>query len=352
MKVRLAKKGAPSKDVRSLISKFNDWLDEASEADRLKYGRDYTSVEEIRDAYTEATGNTIELNSADNIPNGEYFETVSPESISVSSDIPDAFDFDPNASALNEKPYIKDVVDPTMSQTVGEPIFSTEPMPSGMEQSSDPSASIPNQQQPNLSNPSMSGMPEDPMSNLSNPQMNEMDDKSKRIAATQMVDLVLDVYANAHQWIKPLAKVKEKKIVELEAKGLIDPTDTLQVDYDGTQITARELVSSTNESIEDILTPDPTFNGKVREPMIREFSKRGWGLTDMQYILMMFGQDVATKGAMIMSVRKNMSSILDIYKDKQKERKQAESRQPVTQVEPDSIKQNVEELIHEAETIM
>lgn len=339
MKVRLAKRGAPSKDGRMLIADFNDWLDNASDSDKIKYGKDYSSIEEIRDAYSQATGKTVNVNSADNISEGEYFETVKPESINVSNEIPDAFDFDPNAANVIEREYNKERIDPTMQDVIGEPIFSTDPVtPSNEGQpQSGYSDQIPN-------NGGFSATPppvEDPMGNLSNPQMNEMDDKAKRIASTQMVDLFLDLYANAHQWVKPMARIKEKKIIELEAKGLIDATDTLQVDQDGTRITARELVSSTNESIDNILTPDPTFNGKVREPMIREFSKRGWGLTDMQYILMMFGQDIATKGAMIVGVRKNMNSILDIYKEQKKERTEFE-RSQVKTVEPDSIKQNVD----------
>lgn len=347
MKVRLAKRGAPSKDGRMLIAEFNDWLDTASDSDKIRYGKDYSTIEEIRDAYSQATGKTVNVNSADNISDSEYFETVKPESISVSNDIPDAFDFDPNAANVIEREYNKERIDPTMQDVIGEPIFSTDPIPQTNE--SQPQAGGAEQPQSGFS-ATAPQQPEDPMGNLSNPQMNEMDDKAKKIASAQMVDLILDLYSNAHQWVKPMAKVKEKKIIELEAKGLIDPTDTLQVDHDGTRITARELVSSTNDSIDNILTPDPTFNGKVREPMIREFAKRGWGLTDMQYILMMFGQDIATKGAMIVGVRKNMSSILDIYKEQKKERVEFE-RSQVKQVEPDSIKTNVEEPVMETEQV-
>ena len=49
MRIRLAKKGAPSKQTRQLISDFNDWLDNASEADKSRYGKDYSTIEEIRD---------------------------------------------------------------------------------------------------------------------------------------------------------------------------------------------------------------------------------------------------------------------------------------------------------------
>lgn len=347
MKVRLAKRGAPSKDGRMLIAEFNDWLDTANDSDKIKYGKDYSTIEEIRDAYSQATGKTVNVNSADNISDSEYFETVKPEAISVSNDIPDAFDFDPNAGALNEKPYAKDITDPNMQQTVGEPIFSTEPI-----QNVNPDQPQPSDQP--QSNGGFSSAtpppPEDPMSNLSNPQMNELDDKAKKIAATQMADMCIDLYANLHQWVKPLVKIKDKKLIELEAKGLIDPTDTVPVDADGTRVTARELVASTNDAIDNVLTPDPTLSGKIREPLIREFTKRGIGLTDMQYILITVGQDVATKGAMVFGLKKNMNSILEIYKEQKREKTEFQKTQ-VKQVEPDSIKQNVQEPLMETEPV-
>lgn len=337
MRVRLARKGAPSKEARSLIANFNDFLDTASAEDKIKYGHDYSSIEEIRDAYAQATGaSPVDIKTSDTIPKDEYFDDakVVSESFKVSDEIPEEFDFDPNNADVVQRAYNKDVVDPTMSQTVGEPIYSTEPIPASAEQ---PQASSEQPASSGATPPPNTGT-DQPGPGISNPAMNELGDKEKKIAAAQMVDMILGLYENVHQWVKPLARIKEKKIIELEAKGIIDPRDTVQVDMDGTKVTARELVHSTNQSIDEVLTPDPTFNGKVREPMIREFAKRGLGLTDMQYILIMFGQDIATKGAMIMGVRKNMNSILDIYKDQQKERKMFTANQKVTPVEPDSIR--------------
>lgn len=356
MRIRLAKKGAPSKETRKLISEFNDWLDNASEEQKLKYGKDYSNVDEIQNAYTEATGNKYDgFKSSESMSENDFFEEANADiektdTFKVSNEIPDGFDFDPNISPLTEKPYAKEIIDPTMQQTVGEPLFSTEPI------------SIPNPEQPSAQPQSTSGASTssasdvetppntDSLAGISNPAMNELGEKEKRIAASQTVDMVLAFYENAHQWVKGIAKVNETKIIELERKGLIDPTDTLPVDHDGTKITARELVHGTNQAIDEVLTPDPTFSGKVREPMIREFSKRGWALTDMQYIMIAFGQDIATKTAMIVGVRKNMSSILDIYKEQQKERKSFE-REKVNSVEPDSIASNVQEPVMETESV-
>lgn len=354
MKARLAKKGAPSKEVRMLLANFNDWIDNASAEDKIRFGIDYSSVEDIRDAYAQATGSKVDIKTADSFEKGDYFDEAKVESFKVNDSIPEPdgfdFNFDPNAQQVSEKPYAKDVTDPNMHETIGEPIFSTE--------RTQPVAEGGSPEQPQADAPTENGFssetqaPQDPMAGISNPAMNDLDDKSKKVAATQFVDLVLGLYDNLHQWVKPALKVKEKKIIELEAKGLIDPTDTLQVDEHGTQITARQLVHSTNESIDDALTPDPSFNGKVREPMIREFSKRGWGLTDMQYIAMMFAQDAATKGAMIVGARRQMNSILEIYKEKQAERKSYENEN-VTRVEPDSIRMETQEAqpVTEAEQV-
>lgn len=352
MKARLAKKGAPSKEIRRLISDFNDWIDTASAEDKIRYARDYHSVEELRNAYANATGNVIDVNSADNIEKGQYFDDAKIEGLNVSNEIPDGFDIDldPNAGQIADKPYSKDVTDPTMQQTVPEPIFTLDPTTgnpsqgqeqpqSGGQQNTDSGQhySDPTQPQAEAVNP------------LHNPEMTELGEKEKKIAATQMVDMILGLYESAHHWVKPAVKIKDKKLIELEAKGIIDPTDTLPIDEAGTQVTARQLVAQTNQSIEIALTPDPTFNGKVREPMIREFTKRGLGVTDLQYILIMFGQDIAMKGSMVYGLKKGMNQILDIYKDKQKERKESINAMNVKTVEPDSIsmgaKQPEEEIL-------
>jgi hypothetical protein len=237
-----------------------------------------------------------------------------------------------------------------MQQTVPEPIFTLDPttgqpVNQGSEQGTQTEHphlhADPTQPQAEAANP------------LHNPEMTDLGEKEKKIAATQMVDMVLGLYESAHHWVKPLVKIKDKKLIELESKGLIDPSDTLPVDEAGTQVTARQLVSQTNQSIDIALTPDPTFSGKVREPMIREFTKRGWGVTDMQYILIMFGQDIAMKGSMVYGLKKGMNQIIDIYKEKQKDRKDSIEAMNVKSVEPDSIsmgaKQQAETEILETE---
>jgi hypothetical protein len=71
-----------------------------------------------------------------------------------------------------------------------------------------------------------------------------------------------------------------------------------------------EFVQGYNEQVVQAVQPDPAFRKKVRPPMIRVFSKRGWGMTDEQFLLFAFGKDISVKAITLFSMKKGVNDIL------------------------------------------
>jgi hypothetical protein len=63
---------------------------------------------------------------------------------------------------------------------------------------------------------------------------------------------------------------------------------------------------------------DKEFGYKVRPAMIRVFMKRGWGMTDEQFLLYMFGKDIAIKLGIMYSLKKTINSTLETLEKAQK----------------------------------
>ena len=364
--IKLNKKGAPKLATRKLLNDMNDLLDNMSNGDSLEFNKTYNSVEELEQAYAQMKGKVNGASSSAKFtPNNTSSEsTKSPiedakvESVSssddFSDDIPDNFDdfdFDPNAGDKIKRGYNDETVSQTQTETIGEPIFSQETI---VNEQVDPSNPQPQGgfQQPQGQNGQK--QPKEPDAPMANPALNEADEKTKRIAAEQFVDMLLGGYDTLHEVAKPFAKIKDKKIMELERKGLINPSDTVTVNK-GDEVTLREIIHESNLAIEQALTPDPTFHAIVRPPMIREFTKRGLGLTDMQTIAIAFGKDIGMKLVQIIGVKRNLGSIIDIFKEQQKERQEGIRKQNVQQFSPDSIssaKPTVEQEVFDSEPVM
>lgn len=341
MIIKFNKRGATPKKAQDLLRTMNEWLQQNPEH-QYKFDKKYTTIEELEEGWKQMQEIGVEEATVESTSREEFSrpDTSSAEDYSNSFSNEDSFDFgdfDPNAEDTIEREYNKVEYDYSMTEDIPEAQFGTK----------EEQARVMQEEQ-NFSQPSMDDQPsihrtEAPNQNsFTNPQLSEADDKTKRIAAEQMVDMILGFYEKAHEIAKPMVKIKDKKIGELEAKGLINPNDKLPLDREGNSASLRELAKETNEAIDDTLAYDPTFNARVRPPMIREFAKRGWGMTDMQYILVAFTQDVAMKGAMIMGVKKQFNDITKLFKEIEAERKSANEGTPVTKATVDSVQKTYE----------
>lgn len=165
---------------------------------------------------------------------------------------------------------------------------------------------------------------QDPLMNP-NPALNELDDRERRIASEQMVDAVLDTYETLSTMSGNLARMDEQKVREMISSGKIDPNRRIPVDEHGNTVSVMEFVQGYNAQVGTAVENDPAFRKKVRPAMVRVFSKRGWGMTDEQFLLFAFGKDISIKAVTLYGMKKGVN---DILKRLQEEAKGKSSPRP------------------------
>jgi len=174
--------------------------------------------------------------------------------------------------------------------------------------------------------------------NVSNPAMSDLDSKDKKMAATQLVNSVLEGYAMIHELGIKVAKIDEAKVYEKLINGEIDSDLRVPIAEDGSSVNAQEYAQTHNQQVVDALTYDPEFSEKVKPAMIRVFTKKGWGITDEQFLLGMFGKDLAMKMVMIIGMKKQGNEMLKHFATATaSNRAEIVNQPPVQTYTPDSI---------------
>jgi hypothetical protein len=144
-----------------------------------------------------------------------------------------------------------------------------------------------------------------------NPAMNDLDSKDKKIACESLVDTVLDAYEQAHRYAQYVVKVDEETLMQKQAEGKIDLSMQIPVSETGDTMSVAEFVAQYNEQGANAIKYDKEFGIKVRPAMIRVFMKRGWGMTDEQFLLYMFGKDIAIKVGIMFQLKKTINGTLE-----------------------------------------
>jgi hypothetical protein len=145
-----------------------------------------------------------------------------------------------------------------------------------------------------------------------NPAMNDLDNKDKKIACESLVDTVLDAYEQAHRYAQYVVKVDEETLMQKQAEGKIDLSMQIPVSETGDTMSVAEFVAQYNEKGANAIKYDKEFGIKVRPAMIRVFMKRGWGMTDEQFLLYMFGKDIAIKVGIMFQLKKTINGTLEM----------------------------------------
>jgi hypothetical protein len=180
--------------------------------------------------------------------------------------------------------------------------------------------------------------------NISNPAMSDLDAKDKKMASTQLVNSVLEGYAMIHELGIKVAKIDEAKVYEKLINGEIDSELRVPIAEDGSSVNAQEYANTHNQQVVDALTYDPEFGEKVKPAMIRVFTKKGWGITDEQFLLGMFGKDLAMKMVMIIGMKKQGNEMLKHFATATaSNRAEVVSQPPVQTYTPDSIQSKPKE---------
>jgi hypothetical protein len=159
-------------------------------------------------------------------------------------------------------------------------------------------------------------MNNDPMNNP-NPAFNELEDKEKKKASEQMVDAVLDTYDTLKGLSAKLGQMDEKKVRKMIEEGKIDKNRRITIDEYGNNVGIMEFVQNYNAQVAQAVEPDPSFRKSVRPAMTRVFMKKGWGMTDEQYLLFAFGKDLTITGVTLIGMKKGIKDILTNLQEEQ-----------------------------------
>ena len=169
-----------------------------------------------------------------------------------------------------------------------------------------------------------------------NPALNDLPPQEKQIACESMVDTVLDTYASLHKVAQNFAKFPEDNLNQLILNDEIDGTMRMPLE-DGGDVSLQEFVSSYNEQAEEVLEYNKDFSLKVRPAMIRVFMKKGWGMTDEQYLIFMFGKDLISKTTQFIGLKKSINSTINLLKEIHEEQKAGIPSQGAEAVEQEDV---------------
>ena len=159
-----------------------------------------------------------------------------------------------------------------------------------------------------------------------NPAVNDLPPQEKQFATEQMVDTVLDTYESLHLILQKFVQFSEDKLNELIINDEVDPNTIIPTE--GGEMSLQEFVASYNEQATEVMSYDKSFGQKVRPAMVRVFLKKGWSMTDEQFLLFAIGQEVLTKTTQFIGLKKSMSTTMGMIKDMHVENRKQKKTEP------------------------
>lgn len=142
-----------------------------------------------------------------------------------------------------------------------------------------------------------------------NSDLQDYSKKDTEEASGQLVDTFLEGYKVAHTIGERFFTISEEEIVKKAIKGEINPDMRIPISQTQT-ISVHEFIGEYNRQVTETLVVEQEFIDKVRPVMIRVFSKRGYGMTDEQYLMFAFGKDIVQKGAQLYTFKKSLTQSL------------------------------------------
>ena len=155
-----------------------------------------------------------------------------------------------------------------------------------------------------------------------NNDLQDYSSKEKDEASAQLVDTFLDGYKVAHTIAGRYFTLSEEEIVKKAIKGELNPDMRIPISQTQT-ISVREFIGEFNNQVNEVLVVDDEFVEKVRPVMIRVFSKRGYGMSDEQYLMFAFGKDIVQKGAQLYTFKKSLTQSLKMMTEMYNQQVQA-----------------------------
>jgi len=155
-----------------------------------------------------------------------------------------------------------------------------------------------------------------------NNDLEDYSSKEKDEASAQLVDTFLDGYKVAHTFAGRYFTMSEEEIVKKAIKGEINPDMRIPVSQTET-LSVRQFIGEYNNQVNEVLVVDDEFVERVRPVMIRVFSKRGYGMSDEQYLMFAFGKDIVQKGAQLYTFKKSLAQSLKMMTEMYNQQVQA-----------------------------
>jgi len=213
---------------------------------------------------------------------------------------------------------------------VEEPTIINIPTPPQQQNTSNPSAS-----NNSSNNPSNNNAP--PKQEPLNPAMNGLSEKDNKRAASLLVDAVLSAYKQVWGIAYDYTKVSEAQIIEWVMSDEVSMSFSIVANDRGDETTLREIYDMYNSQSKEAMTVNLSDEGfvLVREAMVRVFTEKGWGATDMQYIIQHFVRDAGQRAVAVYTLKNTINGFTKSVKEQHKAIK--EERERVT-----NVKENVE----------
>ena len=192
-----------------------------------------------------------------------------------------------------------------------------------------------------------------------NPDMAALSNKDAKMASTRLVDMILSGYKQFWGIGYHYIKVDDNKLIDWVMQNKISLDIKVDIGQ-GEETSLREVYEMFNSQAHEALNvnlQDEDFI-KVREAMIREFTKRGWGVTDMQYILQHFVRDAGQRAVIVYQLKGTIDNftkqMMKQHEEVQKLREELTNiKNSVPKSEPTTIpkapkQQNSEDVVKDA----
>ena len=149
-------------------------------------------------------------------------------------------------------------------------------------------------------------------------RLNDLPKGDKKKAAKQMTEMVLEGYSSICSFAGGFANMNEGQLLQMQTEGKIDLRMAVPVSPQEA-VGVVDFVQSYNTQIDEAMEVSDEFKESVKEPMTRVFEKKGLGMTDEQFLLVMFGKDIITKTATTLALKKQLARTLELVHEQYKE---------------------------------
>lgn len=216
---------------------------------------------------------------------------------------PPANDFNPLAGKVNEKSYAGGGAKTTSVADIGEPTF----IPPNLNNTEPPKKEDATKKATgNTSQAQPSGF---------NQELNELSDPEKKKAAEQAAQFAMTLYKGAHTWANAnLVQISDRRINKLLQSGEIDLDVAVPYSHMG-MVRLGEFITEYNVQSGEVLVVEKEFEENVMPPLTRVLAKHGAGMTDENYLMFMFGQDIIKKGIQVGQLRGTVKDIIAFAKE-------------------------------------